>query len=131
MFVTLEVVRLAGQANFFNTDEQNSFRESRRVSWASYALRRLLGRHYEAWAASALRRLSNLTCWSEAPEEVVLAEQSAEQSILAVLRGIHGVRLKNCGENIGKAKFSFNRLQVRALPKELRPPLYVIGGGKA
>ena len=54
-----------------------------------------------------------------------------KQSVLELLRGVNGVRLQNCNHNIGKAVFSFNKVQVAALPSELKPPLWTIGGSKS
>ena len=54
-----------------------------------------------------------------------------KQSVLELLRGVNGVRLQNCNHNIGKAVFSFNKVQVAALPSELKPPLWTIGGGSS
>ena len=45
------------------------------------------------------------------------------------LRGPHGVRLGNCEDNIGRPKYSFNGLQVQALPPDLRPPAHTATGG--
>ena len=54
-----------------------------------------------------------------------------EQNVLDLLRGVNGVRLQNCKDNIGKAKFSFNKVQAAALPNELEPPWWTIGGVKS
>ena len=54
----------------------------------------------------------------------------AMQSVLDMLRDVNGVRLQNCKKNIGKAVFSFNKVQVRTLPKELQPLPWTLGGGK-
>ena len=54
----------------------------------------------------------------------------AMQSGLDMLRDVNGVRLQNCKKNIGKAVFSFNKVQVRTLPKELQPLPWTLGGGK-
>jgi hypothetical protein len=48
--------------------------------------------------------------------------RSDEGAVLLRLRGLLGVRLRNCEQNIGAPKYSFNQLQVQALPQELRPP---------
>ena len=50
--------------------------------------------------------------------------------MLDIMRGENGVRLKNCRENIGKMAYSFNKLQVAALPRELQPPLACIAERK-
>ena len=52
------------------------------------------------------------------------------ENVLGLLRGVNGVRLQNCKKNIGKAVFSFNKVQVRTLPKELQPLPWTLGGGK-
>jgi hypothetical protein len=54
-----------------------------------------------------------------------------EQEALDRLRGLEGVRLNNCGLNIGRSFYSFNQLQLRALPLELRPPASTATGGKS
>ena len=54
----------------------------------------------------------------------------AMQGVLDMLRDVNGVRLQNCKKNIGKALFSFNKVQVRTLPKELQPLPWTRGGGK-
>jgi hypothetical protein len=51
--------------------------------------------------------------------------------VLERLRGLDGVRLKNCEVNIGRPKYSFNQLQLQALPTELRPPAHTATGGKS
>ena len=43
----------------------------------------------------------------------------------------HGVRLPVCRKNVGKARYAFNRLQVRWLPREYRPPAETFGGSLA
>lgn len=53
-----------------------------------------------------------------------------EQHILDQLRGHNGVRLKNCVLNIGKPKYSFNSVQIRTLPPELRPPPVTAAAGE-
>ena len=54
------------------------------------------------------------------------------ENVLGLLRGVNGVRLQNCKDNIGAALFSFNKVQVAALPKEMQPPPSTFGGsGKA
>ena len=58
------------------------------------------------------------------------SDAAQEQAVLDPLRGPTGVRLQNAGDNIGKMAFSFNQLQVKALPLELQPPLSSIGGAK-
>ena len=42
-----------------------------------------------------------------------------------------GVRVDNVEKNIGERKFAFNKLQVYALPKKLRPPLTTMGAGES
>jgi len=59
------------------------------------------------------------------------AGSTDEGAVLERLRGIKGVRLRNCEQNIGRPSYSFNALQVKALPAELRPPLSTCAGGKA
>lgn len=54
-----------------------------------------------------------------------------EQALLEELRGWSGCRLRNCDQNTGRAAYSFNRLQVKALPMELRPALPICAGGNA
>jgi len=54
-----------------------------------------------------------------------------EQEVLDELRGLGGVRLRNCESNIGRAKYSFNALQLQALPSELRPPASMASGGRS
>jgi hypothetical protein len=51
-----------------------------------------------------------------------------QQSVLELLRGVNGVRLQNCKDNVGKAAYSFNKVQVATLPTELQPPPWTIGG---
>jgi hypothetical protein len=46
------------------------------------------------------------------------------------LRGLRGVRVQNCVYNIGKPIFSFNSMQLKALPRELRPPPITCAGGE-
>ncbi len=55
---------------------------------------------------------------------------TVQKQVLELLRGVNGVRLQNCRDNIGTAKFSFNRVQVAALPAELQPPPWTIGGAR-
>ena len=52
-----------------------------------------------------------------------------ESVLLELLRGAGGVRLKNCGDNIGKDLYTFNSLQLTQLPLELRPMAGVSGAG--
>jgi len=52
-----------------------------------------------------------------------------EQGVLDGLRGRDGVRLRNCEANIERPKYSFNALQLRTLPPELRPPPATATGG--
>jgi len=54
-----------------------------------------------------------------------------EQALLDELRGWAGCRLRNCDLNIGRAAYSFNRLQLQALPTELRPAPVNCAGGNA
>ena len=54
-----------------------------------------------------------------------------EDKVLELLRGAEGVRLQNCGDNIGKALYTFNTLQLTQLPSELRPRGSVSGAGKS
>ncbi len=54
------------------------------------------------------------------------AELGTVQNVLNLLRSANGVRLQNCKENIGKAVFSFNKVQVKTLPRELQPPPWSI-----
>ena len=54
-----------------------------------------------------------------------------EGSTLARLRGLEGVRLRNCEANIGRAKYSFNQIQFKSLPVELRPPTETAFGGES
>jgi inositol polyphosphate-4-phosphatase len=58
-------------------------------------------------------------------------DRASEQTVLDALRGPRGVRLRNARANIGRLKYSFSPVQVRALPAELRPPLSTTQGGKA
>jgi len=46
---------------------------------------------------------------------------SNEQVVLDTLRGLHGVRLRNCEANIGRLKFSFSPVQVRRRSAVSRP----------
>jgi hypothetical protein len=57
---------------------------------------------------------------------------SSERPVLSLANHLreHGVRLRNCQLNVGKAQYAFNKLQVSALPRELKPPLSVIKTGK-
>ena len=50
------------------------------------------------------------------------------QMIIDELRGNDGVRLCNAEANTGSKKFAFNSVQVKALPKELRPPITAASG---
>lgn len=43
------------------------------------------------------------------------------QPILDQIRGAKGVRLRNCELNTGRPKYAFNAIQLKALPRELRP----------
>jgi hypothetical protein len=52
-----------------------------------------------------------------------------ERAALDALRGLGGVRLRNAALNVGRPKYSFNQLQMEALPKELRPPVHTASGG--
>ena len=52
-----------------------------------------------------------------------------ESVLLELLRGAGGVRLQNCGDNIGKDLYTFNSLQLTQLPLELRPMAGVSGAG--
>ena len=54
-----------------------------------------------------------------------------EVQLLELLRGAQGVRLQNCSDNIGKAKYTFNSLQLGQLPLELRPLGSVSGAGQS
>ena len=44
-----------------------------------------------------------------------------------MLRGQEGVRLSNCESNTGKRAYAFNALQLKTLPKEMRPPKATCG----
>ena len=55
--------------------------------------------------------------------------QHEEQAMIDNLRDIQGVRLKNCAANVGKPTYSFNPIQIQALPRELRPPPWTAAGG--
>ena len=101
MFHTLETVRLAQCKELRSTEEVEKANQSGGENW------------YQ---------------WMEAFFDAGNAEQ--ERDVLAMLRGMSGTRLNNCYANIGKYAFSFNKLQVQALPAELRPPLSSIGGSK-
>ena len=57
-------------------------------------------------------------------------ELGTVQNLLNLLRGTTGVRLQNCKDNIGHACFSFNRVQLQTLPRELQPPPWTIGSAK-
>lgn len=59
------------------------------------------------------------------------AGKEKEGALLELLRGPEGVRLKNCSDNIGKALYTFNGLQLSQLPSELRPAGVVSGAGKS
>jgi inositol polyphosphate-4-phosphatase len=76
---------------------------------------------------AALKSLNDR--WEEQPRRNKGQEMGTVQNVLNLLRGVNGVRLQNCKDNIGRPKFSFNAMQVKALPRELRPPLWTIGGG--
>jgi inositol polyphosphate-4-phosphatase len=43
-------------------------------------------------------------------------DSAQEQAVLDDLRGIEGVRLRNCEANVGKPFYSFNPLQVSFIP---------------
>eukprot|EP00038_Savillea_parva_P030121 m.75658 g.75658 ORF g.75658 m.75658 type:complete len:1079 (-) comp9010_c0_seq1:104-3340(-) len=49
------------------------------------------------------------------------------QEALHLMRSM-GTRMDNVEKNIGQRKYAFNKIQVYALPKMLRPPLVNIGG---
>jgi inositol polyphosphate-4-phosphatase len=53
-------------------------------------------------------------------------DQCHLQNALDVMRSI-GTRMDNVEKNIGERKYAFNRLQIAALPKLLKPPLMSIG----
>lgn len=36
-----------------------------------------------------------------------------EQAVLDEIRGLHGVRLRNCEHNTGSAKYAFNQIQLQ------------------
>jgi len=54
-----------------------------------------------------------------------------ERAVLNALRGVEGVRLRNAELNVGRLKYAFNKLQLEALPQELRPPANTASGGKS
>ena len=56
--------------------------------------------------------------------------ECTEQNVLDLLRGINGVRLQNCRDNVGKAKYTFNKMQAAALPTELEPPWWTLAGAR-
>ena len=59
------------------------------------------------------------------------AAAADERTALNTLRGIEGVRLRNAELNMGRFKYAFNKLQLEALPQELRPPAHTASGGKS
>jgi len=59
------------------------------------------------------------------------AAAADERKALNALRGIEGVRLRNAELNVGRFKYAFNKLQLEALPQELRPPANTASGGKS
>jgi len=59
------------------------------------------------------------------------AAAADERTALNTLRGIEGVRLRNAELNVGRFKYAFNKLQLEALPQELRPPAHTASGGKS
>lgn len=56
-------------------------------------------------------------------------EHAVIMKVANELRGENGVRLGNCEDNVGRPKYSFNGLQVQALPPDLRPPAHTASGG--
>eukprot|EP00035_Acanthoeca_spectabilis_P039896 m.65711 g.65711 ORF g.65711 m.65711 type:complete len:1070 (-) comp9779_c0_seq1:860-4069(-) len=54
-------------------------------------------------------------------------EESKIQEALHLMRSM-GTRMDNVEKNIGQRKYAFNKIQVYALPKLLRPPIMNIGG---
>lgn len=46
----------------------------------------------------------------------------------ATLMRIHGTRLPICEKNVGQAKYAFNALQVKLMPKMLKPPPSTLAG---
>jgi hypothetical protein len=56
-------------------------------------------------------------------------DRASEPQVLDASRGPEGVRLRNCQANIGRLKYSFSPVQLRALPEELRPPAASALGG--
>jgi hypothetical protein len=57
-------------------------------------------------------------------ERLGVLDEALVQPMLDELRGINGVRLRNCEANTGRPKYAFNQLQLQALPSELRPPAH-------
>ena len=83
---------------------------------------------------SAVHPLGHVNSQSSLPVGVSEDEtfDSSERPVLSLANHLreHGVRLRNCQLNVGKAQYAFNKLQVSALPRELKPPLSVIKTGK-
>ena len=102
------------------------------VATAAVAERVLPGTFNAAFAHSPAAAASNASATSasgadgllDADEERALVVQVANE-----LRGEFGVRLGNCVDNMGRPKYSFNALQVQALPPDLRPPAHTAAGG--
>jgi hypothetical protein len=46
----------------------------------------------------------------------------------ATLMRIYGTRLPICEKNVGQAKYAFNALQVKLMPKMLKPPPSTLAG---
>lgn len=59
----------------------------------------------------------------------IIHNEEDMQAIVDELRGENGVRLCNCEQNTGKKKFAFNAMQIKALPRELRPPVHAASAG--
>ena len=62
---------------------------------------------------------------------MLCASRANEQVVLNELRGSQGVRLQNCELNVGRPKYAFSPVQLRALPEALRPPAATAQSGKA
>jgi hypothetical protein len=57
-------------------------------------------------------------------------QQPSEDELLrtANLIRLYGTRLPICEKNVGQAKYAFNSLQVKFMPRALKPPMSALAG---